>query len=140
MLMRKCLLAMLMLILVILMLILLYLNTRYADTDSDLWIKIMSLCCAAPTSVKYSRGGSSNINLADTRVKWAQSWSFGCCIKNLNSRPEKLTKKYVLTDSFFSHIVHHLLKGTCHRQFEILTWFQIFIYHLFKQNVLSAHM
>ena len=47
MLMRKCLLAMLILKLVILMLILmlLNLNTGYADTDADLCIKIMSLCC-----------------------------------------------------------------------------------------------
>ena len=47
MLMRKCLLAMLILMLVILMLILmlLNLNTGYADTDADLYIRIMSLCC-----------------------------------------------------------------------------------------------
>ena len=47
MLMRKCLLAMLILMLVILMLILmlLNLNTGYADTDADLCIRIMSLCC-----------------------------------------------------------------------------------------------
>ena len=47
MLMRKCLLAMLILMLVILMLILmlLNLNTGYADTDADLCIIIMSLCC-----------------------------------------------------------------------------------------------
>ena len=48
MLMRKCLLAMLILILVILILILmlLNLNTGYADTDADLCIRIMSLCCS----------------------------------------------------------------------------------------------
>ena len=47
MLMRKCLLAMLILMLAILMLILmlLNLNTGYADTDADLCIRIMSLCC-----------------------------------------------------------------------------------------------
>ena len=47
MLMSKCLLAMLILMLVILMLILmlLNLNTGYADTDADLCIRIMSLCC-----------------------------------------------------------------------------------------------
>ena len=47
MLMRKCLLAMLILMLVILMLILMLLdlNTGYADTDADLCIRIMSLCC-----------------------------------------------------------------------------------------------
>ena len=47
MLMWKCLLAMLILMLVILMLILmiLNLNTGYADTDADLCIRIMSLCC-----------------------------------------------------------------------------------------------
>ena len=47
MLMRKCLLAILILMLVILMLILmlLNLNTGYADTDADLCIRIMSLCC-----------------------------------------------------------------------------------------------
>ena len=47
MLMRKCLLAILILMLVILMLILmlLNLNTGYADTDADLYIRIMSLCC-----------------------------------------------------------------------------------------------
>ena len=43
MLIRKCLLAMLILMLVILML--LNLNTGYADTDADLCIRIMSLCC-----------------------------------------------------------------------------------------------
>ena len=45
--MRKCLLAMLILMLFILMLILmlLNLNTGYADTDADLCIIIMSLCC-----------------------------------------------------------------------------------------------
>ena len=43
MLMRKCLLPMLILMLVILML--LNLNTGYADTDADLCIRIMSLCC-----------------------------------------------------------------------------------------------
>ena len=43
MLMRKCLLAMLILMLFILML--LNLNTGYADTDADLCIRIMSLCC-----------------------------------------------------------------------------------------------
>ena len=45
--MRKCLLAMLILMLVILMLILMLpnLNTGYADTDADLCIRIMSLCC-----------------------------------------------------------------------------------------------
>ena len=45
--MRKCLLAMLIMILVILMLImmLLNLNTGYADTDADLCIRIMYLCC-----------------------------------------------------------------------------------------------
>ena len=45
--MRKCLLAMLILMLVILMLImmLINLNTGYADTDADLCIRIMSLCC-----------------------------------------------------------------------------------------------
>ena len=43
----KCLLAMLILMLVILMLILmlLNLNTDYADTDADLCIRIMPLCC-----------------------------------------------------------------------------------------------
>ena len=43
----KCLLGMLILMLVILMLILmlLNLNTGYADTDADLCIRIMSLCC-----------------------------------------------------------------------------------------------
>ena len=47
MLMRKCLLAMLILMLVILMLILmlLNLNTGYADTDADLCIRVMYLCC-----------------------------------------------------------------------------------------------
>ena len=47
MLMRKCLLAMLILMLVILMLILmlLNLNTGYTDTDADLCIRSMSLCC-----------------------------------------------------------------------------------------------
>ena len=47
MLIWKCLLAMLILMLVILMLILvlLNLNTGYADTDADLCIRIMSLCC-----------------------------------------------------------------------------------------------
>ena len=47
MLIRKCLLAMLILMLVILMLILmlLNLNTDFADTDVDLCIRIMSLCC-----------------------------------------------------------------------------------------------
>ena len=53
MLMRKCLLAMLILMLVILMLILMLpnLNTVYADTDADLCIRIMSLCC---TCIIYS--------------------------------------------------------------------------------------
>ena len=50
MLMRKCLLAMLILMLVILML--LNLNTGYADTDADLCIRIMSLCC---TSIDYGK-------------------------------------------------------------------------------------
>ena len=47
MLMRKCLLAMLILMLVILMLILMLLNLNagYADTDGDLCIRMMSLCC-----------------------------------------------------------------------------------------------
>ena len=47
MLIRKCLLAMLILMLVILMLIqmLLNLNTGYDDTDADLCIRILSLCC-----------------------------------------------------------------------------------------------
>ena len=47
MLMRKCLLAMQILMLVILMLILMLinLNAGYADTDADLCISIMSLCC-----------------------------------------------------------------------------------------------
>ena len=47
MLMRKCLRAMLILMLVILMLtlILLNLNTGCVDTDADLCIRIMSLCC-----------------------------------------------------------------------------------------------
>ena len=47
MLTRKCLLAMLILMLDILMriLMLLNLNTGYADTDADLCIRIMSLCC-----------------------------------------------------------------------------------------------
>ena len=47
MLMRKCLLAMLILMLVFLMLILMLLNliTGYSDTDADLCIRIMSLCC-----------------------------------------------------------------------------------------------
>ena len=52
MLMRKYLLAMLILMLVILML--LNLNTGYADTDADLCIRIMSLCCSisdCPTDV-----------------------------------------------------------------------------------------
>ena len=45
--MRKCLLAMLIMMLVILMLILvlLNLNTDYNDTDADLCIRIISLCC-----------------------------------------------------------------------------------------------
>ena len=49
MLMLKCLLAMLILMLVFLMLILmlLNLNTGYADTDADLCIRIMSLCCTS---------------------------------------------------------------------------------------------
>ena len=44
---RKCLLVMLILMLVILTLILMLpnLNTGYADTDADLCIRIMSLCC-----------------------------------------------------------------------------------------------
>ena len=44
---RKCLLAMLILMLVILTLnlMVLNLNTGYADTDADLCIRIMSLCC-----------------------------------------------------------------------------------------------
>ena len=48
MLMRKFLQAMLILMLVILMLImmLLNLNTGSADTDADLCIRIMSLCCS----------------------------------------------------------------------------------------------
>ena len=43
----KCLLAMMMLMLVIMMLILMlpYLNTSYADADTDLCIRIMSLYC-----------------------------------------------------------------------------------------------
>ena len=47
MLMSKCLLAMLIQMLVILMLILMLvnLNTCYFDTDADLCIRIMSLCC-----------------------------------------------------------------------------------------------
>ena len=47
MLMRKYLLAILILLLIVLMLIimLLNLNTGYADTDADLCIRIMSLCC-----------------------------------------------------------------------------------------------
>ena len=51
MLTRKCLLAMLILMLVILMLILmlLNLNTGYADTDTDLFIRIISLCCKCVT-------------------------------------------------------------------------------------------
>ena len=55
--MRQCLLAMLILMLVILMLILmlLNLNTGYADTDADLCIRIMSLCCMYKcTKVKMS--------------------------------------------------------------------------------------
>ena len=46
-LMRKCLLAMLILMLVILMPILMLhnLKTGYADTDADLCIRIISLCC-----------------------------------------------------------------------------------------------
>ena len=53
MLMRKCLLAMLILMLVILMLILMLfnLNTGYADTDADLCIKIMSLCCITAATI-----------------------------------------------------------------------------------------
>ena len=49
MLMRKCLLATLILMLVILML--LNLNTGYADTDAELCIRIMSLCCIYNLSI-----------------------------------------------------------------------------------------
>ena len=42
---RKCLLAMLLLVILMLILVLLNLNTCYADTDADLCIRIMSLCC-----------------------------------------------------------------------------------------------
>ena len=47
---HECLLAMLILMLVILMLILLLvnMNTGYADTDADLCIRSMSLCCITP--------------------------------------------------------------------------------------------
>ena len=59
MLTRKCLLAKLILMLVILMLILmlLNLNTGYADTDADLCIRIMSLCC---TTIPFT---STNFHL-----------------------------------------------------------------------------
>ena len=59
MLIRKCLLAMLILMLVILMLILmlLNLNTGYADTDVDLCIRIMSLCCIS--NRVYNTAGKS---------------------------------------------------------------------------------
>ena len=55
MLMWKNLMAMLILMLVILMLILmlLNLNTGYVDTDADLCIRIMSLCCR-DTQSKYA--------------------------------------------------------------------------------------
>ena len=54
MLIWKCLLAMLILMLVILMLILvlLNLNTGYADTDTGLCIRIMSLCCTKVNIIK----------------------------------------------------------------------------------------
>ena len=57
MLMKKCLLAMLTLMLVILMLILmlLNLNTGYADTDADLCIRIMSLCCTQTFQGLYKK-------------------------------------------------------------------------------------
>ena len=57
MLMRKCLLAMLILMLVIMMLILmlLNLNTGYADTDADLCIRIMSLCCILHVDMAMSQ-------------------------------------------------------------------------------------
>ena len=42
---EECLLAMPILMLVFLILMLLNLNTGYADTDADLCIRIMSLCC-----------------------------------------------------------------------------------------------
>ena len=55
--MKKCLLATLTLMLVILMLILmlLNLNTGYADTDADLCIRIMSLCCTQTFQDLYIR-------------------------------------------------------------------------------------
>ena len=64
MLMRKCLLAMLILMLVILMLILMLdnLNTGYADTDADLCIRIMSLCCS-------SKVCKSNLTLSSLELK-----------------------------------------------------------------------
>ena len=42
---EKCLLAIPMLVILMLILMLLNLNTGYADTDADLCIRIMSLCC-----------------------------------------------------------------------------------------------
>ena len=51
MLMRKCLLAML-------ILMLLNLNTGYADTDADLCIRIMSLCCRLSDIIQFQPGDS----------------------------------------------------------------------------------
>ena len=69
MLMRQCLLAMLMLMLVILMLIrmLLNLSTRYADTD--LCMRIMSLCCMLWSNLRKFAFNFANLSFRDTLIQ-----------------------------------------------------------------------
>ena len=89
MLMKKCLLASLILMLAILMLIqmLIYLNKGYADTDADLYFKIMALCCTnhweftIPYLLQVTQIKSPHVKFI-WHIIWAVqvifNWKFNC--------------------------------------------------------------
>ena len=103
---EECLLAMLILMLVILMLILmlLNLNTGYADTDADLCIRIMSLCCMYKcTKVNISAGKLQHLGLTlCLRSSSGAGWEYLFCIP-----PTVVCGALFL---FFLHLNGHLLE------------------------------
>ena len=77
-------------------------------------------------------------------AKWTQSWRFHCKIIDLHLRSEKLSKKYICWCIRFSAIAH-LRKEPIAASLEnvpdsIYSAYGRKYYHLFKQNVSSAHI
>ena len=106
MLMRKCFLAMLMPVILMLILMLLNLNTCYADTEADLWIRIMSLWCTTNKQTHKKKYYNRIRNL----IIHSNTWFFLHCKYDLPtitlwSRPILFTSMGTMPINSVTHIV-----------------------------------